>query len=163
MRTSNETEAAPGRPAICYLRSAICNPRAFTLIELLVVIAIIAILAAVLMPALVMSNGRGHTLACEARLNDIGIALRQYVEDYHAYPAGLDALVAGRYLDDPETLNCVKTGKRFYYRKPAADAAPRSVLASCVPPETKAGHRPHEAGDTLAELLLTGKTVALRR
>ena len=54
----------------------------FTLIELLVVIAIIAILAAILMPALSSARERGKASQCINNLKQCGLAIGQYIDDH---------------------------------------------------------------------------------
>lgn len=61
----------------------------FTLIELLVVIAIIAILAAMLLPALQQARARAHSIACVNNMGSLAKAWTFYVSDNNGFYPGL--------------------------------------------------------------------------
>src|SRR5258706_4124824 len=70
------------------------KPAAFTLVELLVVIGIIALLIAMLLPALNRVKQQALSLKCKSQMRDIGLTLRIYSEEFRGvvFPIGPEYL-----------------------------------------------------------------------
>ena len=103
-------------------RGAGRNRGGFTLIELLVVISIIALLIALLLPALARAKKLANNVVCESNLRQLGLAYQEYITEYQHLVQGTamstaNSSIAGRnwfvtmapFIGSPAALVCPST------------------------------------------------------
>lgn len=97
------------------MKKQCCSKKSFTLIELLVVIAIIAILAAMLMPALQQARESAKTTDCKNNIKSAGTILQFYRGDFRDYIYTGDNKGIGNNLINTATMSWAQRLYNYKY------------------------------------------------
>ncbi|NNM85873.1 MAG: prepilin-type N-terminal cleavage/methylation domain-containing protein [Phycisphaerales bacterium] len=143
--------ASPVRPAkACHqgYPSGIRQRSAFTLVELLVVVSIIAILIALLLPALAIARRAAVKVQCASNLRQFGLDLYEYASEASVYPLQRDGstglAVTDNFESQPPNYNYIldpvaAVGSEFNAMlgvsptATATESLPDSALVLCCP------------------------------
>ena len=131
--------------------------RAFTLVELLVVIAVIAILAALLLPALAAAKEKGYRAQCINNLKQLSLGIQAYADDHGDQLPG--PVWSGFY----ENYDNVDSKRLSFYiatylGRPAPSATPQDNLLARCPSAVK--HWKENPGEDMMSIFVPLSYVA---